>query len=137
MMHNKQTEENIAIANIELIEANGALHHEAMGALIAPYKAEKEKSMNVVIGEAAETIEVGKPESKLTNLIADINQPIHRATTRRGYGYNRNLSIVALANAPQYTCKVTFLRICQKICVVINKDLVVFGYCKGAKACSE
>ena len=72
LMHNKQTEENIAIANIELIEANGALHHEAMGALIAPYKAEKEKSMNVVIGEATETIEVGKPESKLTNLIADI-----------------------------------------------------------------
>ena len=73
MWHNKQTDSTPAtIQNIELIEVNGNLHHDAMEGLIAPYKTEKEKSMNVVIGQSAETIEVGKPESKLTNLIADI-----------------------------------------------------------------
>lgn len=72
MYHNSQSEETPEIANIELIEVDGSLQHDAMENLIAPYKAEKEKSMNVVIGESVETIEVGKPESKLTNLIADI-----------------------------------------------------------------
>ena len=72
MYHNSQSVETLEIANIELIEVDGSLQHDAMENLIAPYKAEKEKSMNVVIGESVETIEVGKPESKLTNLIADI-----------------------------------------------------------------
>ena len=72
MYHNSQSEETPEIANIELIEVDGSLQHDAMENLIAPYKAEKEESMNVIIGESVETIEVGKPESKLTNLIADI-----------------------------------------------------------------
>lgn len=60
------------ITDIHLIEVDGSLQHEAMNFLIAPYKQQKEESMSVVIGEALETMEVGKPESKLTNLIADI-----------------------------------------------------------------
>lgn len=72
MYHNSQSVETLEIANIELIEVDGSLQHDAMENLIAPYKAEKEESMNVIIGESVETIEVGKPESKLTNLIADI-----------------------------------------------------------------
>lgn len=72
MMHNKQSELAPTIATVELIEVDGNRQHDGMELLIAPYKAEKERSMNVVIGTSAETIEVGKPESKLTNLIADI-----------------------------------------------------------------
>ena len=72
MYYNSQSEETPEIANIELIVVDGSLQHDAMENLIAPYKAKKEQSMNVVIGESEETIEVGKPESKLTNLIADI-----------------------------------------------------------------
>ena len=72
MYHNSQSVETLEIANIKLIEVDGSLQHDAMENLIAPYKAEKEESMNVIIGESVETIEVGKPESKLTNLIADI-----------------------------------------------------------------
>lgn len=72
MYHNKQSKSTPQIANIELIEVDGSLQHDAMENLIAPYKTEKEESMNVVIGESVETIEVGKPESKLTNLVADI-----------------------------------------------------------------
>ncbi len=60
------------ITDIQLIEVDGSLQHDAMDSLITPYKLEKEASMNVVIGEAAETMEVAYPESKLTNLIADI-----------------------------------------------------------------
>ena len=72
MYHNKQSEVEPQISNVELIEVDGSLQHEAMRNLIAPYKATKEASMNVVIGEAMETMEVGKPESKLTNLVADV-----------------------------------------------------------------
>ena len=72
MYHNSQSEVTPKIANIELIEVNGSLQHDAMENLIAPYKAEKEESMSVIIGESEKTITVGKPESKLTNLIADI-----------------------------------------------------------------
>lgn len=72
MYHNSQSTSTPKIANIELVEVDGSLQHDAMENLIAPYKTEKEESMNVVIGESVETIEVGKPESKLTNLIADI-----------------------------------------------------------------
>mgnify|MGYP003306685061 CR=1 FL=1 len=60
------------ITNVELIDVDGTLHHNAMNSLIAPYRSEKETSMGVVIGEATETMEVAYPESKLTNLIADI-----------------------------------------------------------------
>ena len=72
MIHNKQQTPKPQITNIELIKVDGSLHHNAMDSLIAPYKQLKEESMNVVIGESTETIEIGKPESKLTNLIADI-----------------------------------------------------------------
>ena len=70
MFYNKQPKPQIS--NIQLIEINGALHHEAMNVLITPYRNIKNESMNVVIGEATETMEVAKPESPLTRLIADI-----------------------------------------------------------------
>lgn len=72
MFHGKKQQSSPEIVDIQLIEVDGSLQNEAMDSLIAPYKAEKEASMNVVIGEVAETMEVGKPESKLTNLVADI-----------------------------------------------------------------
>ncbi len=72
MFHDKKQQSQPEIVDIQLIEVDGSLQNDAMDSLIAPYKAEKEASMNVVIGEVAETMEVGKPESKLTNLIADI-----------------------------------------------------------------
>ena len=45
MYHNSQSEETPEIANIELIEVDGSLQHDAMENLIAPYKAEKEKEI--------------------------------------------------------------------------------------------
>lgn len=72
MFHGKKQQSQPKIVDIQLIDVDGSLQNDAMDSLIAPYKAEKEASMNVVIGEVAETMEVGKPESKLTNLIADI-----------------------------------------------------------------
>ena len=72
MFNNKQQTPKPQITNIDLIEVKGSLHNNKMDSLIAPYKQKKEESMNIVIGESTETIEIGKPESKLTNLIADI-----------------------------------------------------------------
>lgn len=72
MLHNKQSRPTPQISNIELIEVDGSLHHDAMDSLIAPYRQEKNESMSVVIGESAKTMEIAKPESELTNLIADI-----------------------------------------------------------------
>ena len=72
MFNSKKQQSRPEIVDIQLIDVDGSLHHDAMDSLIAPYKAKKEASMNVVIGEVAETMEVGKPESKLTNLVADI-----------------------------------------------------------------
>lgn len=72
MYYNSQPKKTPKIVNIALIDVNGSLQHNAMEKLIAPYKIEKEESMSVVIGESVENIEIGKPESKLTNLIADI-----------------------------------------------------------------
>ena len=72
MFYDKKQQSQPEIVDIQLIDVDGSLQNDAMDSLIAPYKAEKEASMNVVIGEVAETMEVGKSESKLTNLIADI-----------------------------------------------------------------
>lgn len=72
MFHGKKQQGKLDVVDIQLIDVDGGLHHDKMRALIEPYKAEKEASMNVVIGEVEETMEVGMPESKLTNLVADI-----------------------------------------------------------------
>jgi 2',3'-cyclic-nucleotide 2'-phosphodiesterase (5'-nucleotidase family) len=72
MHYNEKQQCQLEVVDIQLIDVDGSFQHDAMESLIAPYKAEKEASMNVVIGEVAETMEVGKPESKLTNLVADI-----------------------------------------------------------------
>ena len=72
MFHGKMQQGKLDVVDIQLIDVDGGLRHDEMRALIEPYKAEKEASMNVVIGEVEETMEVGMPESKLTNLVADI-----------------------------------------------------------------
>ncbi len=72
MIISKKQQTQPEIVDIQLIEVDGSLKNGAMDSLIAPYKAEKEVSMNVVIGEVEETMEVGLPESKLSNLIADV-----------------------------------------------------------------
>ena len=72
MFHSKKQQGKLDVVDIQLIDVDGGLRHDEMRALIEPYKAEKEASMNVVIGEVEETMEVGMPESKLTNLVADI-----------------------------------------------------------------
>lgn len=72
MIISKKQQIQPEIVDIQLIEVDGSLKNGAMDSLIAPYKAEKEVSMNVVIGEVEETMEVGLPESKLSNLIADM-----------------------------------------------------------------
>lgn len=72
MYHNKKQVSHPEIIDIQLLDVDGSLHHDAMDSLIAPYKTAKEESMNVVIGEAVETMEVGMPEGKLTNLVADV-----------------------------------------------------------------
>ncbi len=72
MYNNKKQQIHPEIIDIQLLNVDGSLQHDAMDSLIAPYKLTKEASMNVVIGEAVETMEVGKPEGKLTNLVADI-----------------------------------------------------------------
>ena len=72
MIISKKQQIQPKIVDIQLIEVDGSLKNGAMDSLIAPYKAEKEVSMNVVIGEVEETMEVGLPESKLSNLIADV-----------------------------------------------------------------
>ena len=72
MIISKKQQIQPEIVDIQLIEVDGSLKNGAMDSLIAPYKAEKEVSMNVVIGEVEETMEAGLPESKLSNLIADV-----------------------------------------------------------------
>lgn len=72
MFCDKKSKDKTQIVAVELINVDGSLQHEAMRDLIAPYKAQKDASMSVVIGESVETMEVAYPESKLTNLIADI-----------------------------------------------------------------
>ena len=72
MIISKKQQIQPEIVDIQLIEVDGSLKNGAMDSLIAPYKVEKEVSMNVVIGEVEETMEVGLPESKLSNLIADV-----------------------------------------------------------------
>ena len=72
MIISKKQQIQPKIVDIQLIEVDGSLKNGAMDSLIAPYKAEKEVSMNVVLGEVEETMEVGLPESKLSNLIADV-----------------------------------------------------------------
>lgn len=72
MFRNQQQSAKHEIADVALIEVNGELQHDAMEALIQPYKKEKDQCMSVVIGQSAETMEVAKPVSSLTNLIADI-----------------------------------------------------------------
>ena len=72
MIISKKQQIQPKIVDIQLIEVDGSLKNGAMDSLIAPYKAEKEVLMNVVIGEVEETMEVGLPESKLSNLIADV-----------------------------------------------------------------
>ena len=72
MIISKKQQIQPEIVDVQLIEVDGSLKNGAMDSLIAPYKAEKEVSMNVVIGEVEETMEVGLPESKLSNLIADV-----------------------------------------------------------------
>ena len=72
MIISKKQQIQPEIVDIQLIEVDGSLKNGAMDSLIAPYKAEKEVLMNVVIGEVEETMEVGLPESKLSNLIADV-----------------------------------------------------------------
>ncbi len=72
MFNRKEQQSKPKIVDIQLIDVDGSLQNDVMDSLVAPYKAKKELSMNVVIGEAVETMEVGKPESKLTNLVADI-----------------------------------------------------------------
>lgn len=48
------------------------VQHEAMRNLIEPYRREMEKTMNVVIGSAEDDYGVYRPESPLSNLVADM-----------------------------------------------------------------
>jgi 2',3'-cyclic-nucleotide 2'-phosphodiesterase (5'-nucleotidase family) len=72
MYHNKQQSSAPTISDISLISVDGSLRHDAMATLIAPYKAQKDSAMNIIVGQATETMSVDKPESSLTRLIADI-----------------------------------------------------------------
>lgn len=72
MYHNKQQLPSPTISNISLINVDGTLQHKAMDSLIAPYRMQKDSSMNIVVGSATETMEIAYPESSLTRLIADI-----------------------------------------------------------------
>ena len=74
MLHNKKQEtlSESTISQISLIEVDGSLQNNAMASLIAPYKAQKDSAMNIIVGQATETMSVDKPESSLTRLIADI-----------------------------------------------------------------
>lgn len=64
-----------------------------LAAEIQPYRAELEKTMGVIIGEAAIDLRKGKPERELNNFIADLMlergmkesaQPVHMALTNLG-----------------------------------------------------
>jgi 2',3'-cyclic-nucleotide 2'-phosphodiesterase (5'-nucleotidase family) len=92
MYHNKQQSSAPTISDISLISVDGSLHHDAMATLIAPYKAQKDSAMNIIVGQATETMEVAKPESSLTRLIADVllaearkvDPEVHMAVTNIG-----------------------------------------------------
>lgn len=114
------------IANIELIEVNGSLQHDAMENLIAPYKAEKEESMSVIIGESEETITVGKPESKLTNLIADI-----LLTEARKYIADTDMAVTNIGGIrrPLYEGNITIGDVFEIL--PFDNSLLVFEY-KGS-----
>lgn len=126
MIHNKQQTSNPQITNIELIKVDGSLHHNAMDSLIAPYKQLKEESMNVVIGESTETIEIGKPESKLTNLIADI-----LLTEARKYIPNTDMAITNIGGIrrPLYQGNITIGDVFEIL--PFDNALLVFEY-RGA-----
>ena len=126
MYHNSQSEVTPKIANIELIEVNGSLQHDAMENLIAPYKAEKEESMSVIIGESEETITVGKPESKLTNLIADI-----LLTEARKYIADTDMAVTNIGGIrrPLYEGNITIGDVFEIL--PFDNSLLVFEY-KGS-----
>ena len=126
MYHNSQSEVTPKIANIELIEVNGSLQHDAMENLIAPYKAEKEVSMSVIIGESEETITVGKPESKLTNLIADI-----LLTEARKYIADTDMAVTNIGGIrrPLYEGNITIGDVFEIL--PFDNSLLVFEY-KGS-----
>ena len=92
MYHNKQQSSAPTISDISLISVDGSLRHDAMATLIAPYKAQKDSAMNIIVGQATETMEVAKPESSLTRLIADVllaearkvDPEVHMAVTNIG-----------------------------------------------------
>lgn len=92
MYHNKQQSSAPTISDISLIAVDGSLRHDAMATLIAPYKAQKDSAMNIIVGQATETMEVAKPESSLTRLIADVllaearkvDPEVHMAVTNIG-----------------------------------------------------
>ncbi len=126
MYHNSQSEVTPKIADIELIEVNGSLQHDAMKNLIAPYKAEKEESMSVIIGESEETITVGKPESKLTNLIADI-----LLTEARKYIADTDMAVTNIGGIrrPLYEGNITIGDVFEIL--PFDNSLLVFEY-KGS-----
>lgn len=126
MYQKSQSEVTPKIANIELIEVNGSLQHDAMENLIAPYKAKKEDSMSVIIGESEETITVGKPESKLTNLIADI-----LLTEARKYIADTDMAVTNIGGIrrPLYEGNITIGDVFEIL--PFDNSLLVFEY-KGS-----
>ncbi len=54
-----------------VIAPSATLANEQMESLIAPYKSELDETMNVVVGHCAATLEVGRPESALSNFVCD------------------------------------------------------------------
>lgn len=74
--YTKYDQSPVEIESIELLPVvaaeQGSIQNEAMHNLIAPYKREMEKTMNVAIGSSAGDYVSDRPESPLSNLVADI-----------------------------------------------------------------
>ncbi len=54
-----------------VVEPLASKASEQMASLIEPYKLELDETMNVVVGHCAATLEVGRPESALSNFVCD------------------------------------------------------------------
>ncbi len=59
------------VAN-HLVSPDNMLADEKITSLYLPYKIQLDQEMDVVIGKTAESLVKGKPESKLTNYLADL-----------------------------------------------------------------
>lgn len=79
----KKSDSDVIISDIELlpVAVSDTSSHSAMHDLVEPYRKAMRATMDVVIGRSDITMEVYRPESPLSNLVADMMLYVARQTS--------------------------------------------------------